>query len=58
VLFVVNPTTEDRAAHITVSRAVTRASDVLSDATYPLRDGILEMTIRPKTVKMLALSAG
>lgn len=56
VLFVINPTEAPLTAHVSVDPRIRLASDVLKEQSFRLDDGTLEIPIKPKTVRMLALS--
>jgi beta-galactosidase len=56
VLFLINPGDADVIARTAVGAATTRAVDVLDDTTYEARRGALEVRLKPRTVRMLALS--
>ncbi|AUX26212.1 hypothetical protein SOCEGT47_067730 [Sorangium cellulosum] len=53
VLFLLNPGDADVVARVTVSAA--RATDLLDDARFEVRRGVLEVRLMPRTVRMLAL---
>lgn len=58
VMFLLNPGASDVVARVTVAPTVTRATDVLDDITFEvrrLRQGALEVRMKPHTVRMLAL---
>jgi len=60
VLFLLNPTSLDVSVRVTVQVDVgapplTEAVDLLKDETFRIRDAALEIRVKPKTVRMLAL---
>jgi len=55
VLFLINGTERDTNARVSVGPGPTEAFDLLKGETFPVRDGALELRIKPKTVRMLAL---
>lgn len=55
ILFLMNPGDHDVVARVTVSPAVSAASDVLDDTTFEGRRGAFEVRMKPRTVRMLAL---
>ena len=61
VLFLINPTSLDIGVSVTLraaagSPALVEATDVLRDETFKIRDAVLEIRVKPKTVRMLALA--
>ncbi len=57
VLFAINPTDAALTAHLSVDPRVRTASDMLKEQSFRLVEGTLELPIKPKTVRMLALSS-
>lgn len=55
VLFVMNPSDRDVLARISVGLERTRATDLIDEAVFEARSGTLEVRMKPKTVRMLAL---
>ncbi|NUP10149.1 MAG: hypothetical protein HOW73_29210 [Polyangiaceae bacterium] len=56
VLFLINPSSNDCGVRITLDRSITSAVDVLKEQTHTVTDGALDVRVKPKTVRMLALS--
>ncbi|MBK8937394.1 MAG: beta-galactosidase [Polyangiaceae bacterium] len=56
VLFLINPSESDCGARVVVGGGVSHATDVLKDQSYEVVDGALDIRVKPKTVRMLALS--
>lgn len=56
VLFLLNPSGDDVLARVTVGSGVASAVDLLDDARVEQRRGALELRMRPRTVRMLALT--
>lgn len=55
VLFLINPTDADCAARVTLSPSLTTATDLLKDQVHAIENGIVDVRVKPKTVRMLAL---
>ncbi|MDC0740079.1 beta-galactosidase [Polyangium mundeleinium] len=55
VLFVVNPSERDIVARVSAGAVRTKASDLIDDSTFEARAGTLEVRMKPRTVRMLAL---
>lgn len=55
VLFVINPDAHDVTVRVTVGEGVVRATDLLKEQSFTLDGAALELSIKPKTVRMLAL---
>jgi beta-galactosidase len=58
VMFIVNPGAEDCPARVTAPPGVTAAVDLLKDQRYEVQSSTLELRVKPRTVKMLALERG
>lgn len=56
VLFLINPSDSDCGARVALGAGVRHAADLLKDQSYELVDGALDIRVKPKTVRMLALS--
>jgi beta-galactosidase len=55
VLFVLNPGDNDVVVRVTVGRAITHATDTLDESTYEAQSGVLEVRMKPRTVRMIAV---
>ncbi|MDI1481827.1 beta-galactosidase [Polyangium sp. y55x31] len=55
VLFIVNPSERDVVARVSAGVARTKATDLIDDSTFEARAGTLEVRMKPRTVRMLAL---
>jgi len=55
VLFVLNPGDRDVVARVSAGVPRTRAQDLIDDAVFEARSGTLEIRMKPRTVRMLAL---
>lgn len=56
VLFLVNPSDADCGVRVTIDRRIQTATDLLKDQTHAVVDGVLDIRVKPKTVRMMALS--
>jgi beta-galactosidase len=56
VLFLINPADIDVTARVSVGAGPTRAVDLMKEQSYVVQQGALEVTLKPKSVRMLALS--
>jgi beta-galactosidase len=56
VLFLIHPDDRDVVARVTVGAGVSLATDVLEDASFGVTRGALEVRMKPRSVRMLALS--
>jgi len=56
VLFVIHPGDTDLVARVSVGPNVTNASDLMKDQSFTVEGGSIELSLKPKTVRMLALS--
>ncbi len=57
VLFLLNPTKEETVARVTVGAAVLGALDLLKDQVLQVREGVLEVALKARRVRMIALDA-
>jgi beta-galactosidase len=55
VLFLINAGDDDCTARVTVGRDAKEAVDLLKDQAFVVRDGTIELRMKPKTVRMLEL---
>jgi beta-galactosidase len=55
VLFVLNPGDRDIVARVSAGHERARATDVLDDTTFESQSGTLEIRMKPRTVRMLAM---
>ena len=56
VLFLIHPGETDLAARVSVGPKVTRAVDLMKDQSFTAHSGTLEISLKPRSVRMLALS--
>ncbi len=56
VLFLINPNDLDITARVSLGHGVRQAVDLLKEQSYVVQLGALEVTLKPKSVRMLALS--
>ncbi len=55
-LFLINPTTEDCAARVSIDPRVTAATDLLKEQHHVVTGGVLETRVKPKTIRMMGLT--
>jgi beta-galactosidase len=55
VLFVLNPSGGDVLARVTIGERIRTAVDCIDEARFEVQKGQLEVRIRPRTVRFLAL---
>ena len=56
VLFLINPAELDMTARVSLGGSTTRAVDLMKEQTFSVQGGTLEISVKPKSVRMLALS--
>lgn len=56
ILFLINPSSNDCAVRVRLDPTLELATDLLKDQTHTLVGGALDVRVKPKTVRMLALS--
>jgi beta-galactosidase len=55
VLFVLNPAENDVVVRVTVGPAITHATDALDESAYEAQNGVLEVRMKPRTVRMITV---
>jgi len=56
LLFLINPSSSDCAVRVTLDASLVAATDLLKEQTHSFSNGALDVRVKPKTVRMLALS--
>jgi beta-galactosidase len=55
VVFVLNPGDSDVVATVTVGARILHAADALEDERFDVQNGVLEVRMKPRTVRMIAV---